>query len=95
MTWCRDATKEPPKVAFAIQRKVGTAVDRNALRRRLKAILRVHADELSPGSYLVGAAPTSTSLGYPELEAFLLGAITALHSQATSSGTTRSVGSPG
>src|SRR5216683_8128406 len=31
---------EPPRVAYAIGRKVGSAVERNRLRRRLRAIVR-------------------------------------------------------
>jgi len=49
-----------PAVAFAIGRSVGGAVERNRLRRRMKAIL---ADlDLAPGTYLISAGPAATRL---------------------------------
>ncbi len=57
----------PPRVAFAIGRKVGGAVERNRLRRRLRALLRDPARPLPPGTYLVAAAPGATSAGFDEL----------------------------
>ena len=57
---------EPPRVAFAVPRKVGTAVVRNRLRRQVRAHLGrsdVAGAGLEPGAYLValrpGAAETS------------------------------------
>jgi ribonuclease P protein component len=41
-----------PQVAFAIPRAAGTAVERNRLRRRLRAILR--SCDVQPGIYLIG-----------------------------------------
>ena len=41
------------RVAYAIPRRVGTAVERNRIRRRLRAVL---ADQpLAPGAHLVSA----------------------------------------
>jgi ribonuclease P protein component len=57
----------PPRVAYAIGRKVGDAVERNRLRRRLRAIVREWAPELAPGAYLIGAAPEAAQLSYGEL----------------------------
>ena len=49
---------EPPRVAYAVGRRVGGAVARNRVRRRLRAATRAHAGELEPGrAYLVGARP--------------------------------------
>src|SRR5207245_774623 len=42
---------EPPRVAYAIGRKVGGAVKRNRLRRRLRAIVQELAPLLRPGAY--------------------------------------------
>lgn len=55
-----DDRVDPPRVAFATPRKVGTAVMRNRVRRRLRAILR--ATELQPGLYLFRLAPGSGEL---------------------------------
>jgi ribonuclease P protein component len=49
---------DPPAVAFAVTRKVGGAVERNRLRRRLRATIRDLESELVPGGrYLVSAGP--------------------------------------
>jgi ribonuclease P protein component len=44
------------RVAFAITRKVGSAVVRNRLRRRLRAVLTDMATTLPPGALLVSAS---------------------------------------
>ncbi len=53
-----------PCVAFAIGRKVGTAVVRNRLRRRLRDELAAlgRAGLLAPGAYLIGLAPAAAAL---------------------------------
>ena len=53
---------EPPRIAFAVPRKVGTAVVRNRLRRQVRAHLdhRQASDQgLRAGAYLVALAPGS------------------------------------
>jgi RNase P protein component len=47
-------------VAYAIGRKVGNAVERNRIRRQLRAIVRELAPHLRPGMYLIGIAPPPT-----------------------------------
>lgn len=42
-------------MAFSIGRSVGSAPVRNRIRRRLRAIARAQAGQLTPGWYLVGA----------------------------------------
>ncbi len=54
-----------PAVAFAVGKPVGTAVDRNRLRRRLRAII-AQADP-PPGTYLVSAGPAARTLSDQEL----------------------------
>ena len=56
-----------PRVAFAVGRKVGPAVVRNRLRRRLRVLWR----QASPrgGDYLVLAAPTAAGLSFAQLQA--------------------------
>jgi ribonuclease P protein component len=58
------------RVAYAVGRTVGGAVDRNRLRRRLRAILR--DAELAPGAYLVGVAPAASALSFEELAAHVV-----------------------
>lgn len=52
-------------VAYAVSRSVGGAVDRNRVRRRLRAIVR-EAD-LAPGSYLVSVSPAAATIPFDEL----------------------------
>jgi ribonuclease P protein component len=67
--WCSfvlDPDLVPPQVAFAIGRAVGSAVSRNRLRRRLRAVL---ADcDVPPGLYLVGARVPACEQTFAELE---------------------------
>lgn len=70
--WCRflpDPATAPPRVAFAIGRAVGTAVTRNRLRRRLRALVADAAATgvLAPGWLLVGARPAAPELTYEQL----------------------------
>ena len=68
----------PPRVAFAIGRPVGTAVARNRLRRRLRALCQAHATQFAPGhAYLIGAAPNAASATYGELESAMCALLTA------------------
>jgi ribonuclease P protein component len=59
------------RVAFAIGRKVGNAVVRNRVRRRLRAILREldrsEGPGLVPGAYLVSVRPEAATLPYQRL----------------------------
>lgn len=58
-----------PAVGFAISKRVGTAVTRNRLRRRLREIFREleRSGNLAGGDYLVVAAPDAASCGYTTL----------------------------
>lgn len=62
---------EPPKVAYAVGRRVGPAVRRNRVRRQLRSIMRelVARPErvVPPGAYLISAQPGITALSYREL----------------------------
>ena len=66
--WCSfvpDPSLMPPQVAFAIGRPIGSAVRRNRVRRRLRAIL---AESTVPaGLLLVGASPPIVELTFDEL----------------------------
>lgn len=67
------AAQRPARVAFAINRRVGNAVVRNKVRRRLRAIVGELDRELTPGgglpagTYLLTVRPEVTSLSYREL----------------------------
>ena len=69
---------EPPRVAYAIGRKVGGAVERNRLRRRLRAVVGTLVPQLRPGAYLIGAAPEAARLSVGELRATVIRALEAL-----------------
>ena len=56
-----------PQVAYAISRQCGNAVQRNRLRRRLRAVVGQEAASLAPGCYLVSAGPTAHDLAPVEL----------------------------
>jgi ribonuclease P protein component len=54
LTWVPEAgSTTPPRVAFAIGRRVGSAVERNRLRRQLRAVVADLAPDLEPGAYLI------------------------------------------
>lgn len=74
-----------PRVGYAVGRRVGHAVERNRLRRRLRAAVAELEVELLPGSYLVSASPEACGLGYEELKSKLSRAMT-LANQATGKG---------
>jgi ribonuclease P protein component len=59
------------RVAYAVRRRVGTAVDRNRVRRRLRAALRGVDREsggLSSGAYLVVVRREARTTSYAELK---------------------------
>jgi len=68
ISWVPGDPAEPPRVAYTIGRKVGPAVVRNRLRRRLRMLMRQAAPYLRPGAYLVTAAPEAAGLTYTQLE---------------------------
>ncbi|HMK97186.1 MAG TPA: ribonuclease P protein component [Acidimicrobiales bacterium] len=57
----------PPRLAFAISKRVGTAVARNRLRRQLREAARHHLG-LPGGIYLIRAAPTAASADFSALQ---------------------------
>ena len=62
MIWVADNAALPPRVGYAIGRAVGTAVDRNRVRRRLRAIFaeQARAERVPAGLYLVGARASAS-----------------------------------
>lgn len=57
------------QVAYAVNRAVGTAVVRNRIRRRLRAVFDdlEASGLLEPGAYLVGVRPEASTLDFAEL----------------------------
>lgn len=53
---------EPPRVAFALPRKVGSAVVRNRVRRQVQAHLRSVASSMAPGAYMFTIKPGAAEL---------------------------------
>lgn len=59
----------PPRVAYAIGKRVGPAVVRNRVRRRLRACVSSNRGMFRPGAaYLFGASPAAAGASYSELE---------------------------
>ena len=70
-------SSQTPAVAFAIGRRVGPAVVRNRLRRRLRHELRdmARAGDLADGCYLVGLGPEAASISAVALGSHVRGAL--------------------
>ncbi len=62
-------------MAYAIGKRVGPAIVRNRLRRRLRMIVREVAHELPPGAYLIGVSPPAALSSYDELRTMVPQAI--------------------
>lgn len=71
LTWVALHDDSPPRVAFAVGKRVGSAVVRNRLRRRLRAATAEVAGQLGPGIYLISAAPEAAALSPDELRAIV------------------------
>lgn len=75
LVWVRfvDDGEVPPRVGFAVTRSIGTAVVRNRIRRRLRALL--DASAIPAGTWLIGVTPRAVSAGHHELGEALSGAL--------------------
>ena len=72
----------PPRVAYAVGRHVGTAVVRNQVRRRLRAVVQAEASSLAPAhAYLVQASPQAVSCTYSELQSTFRAILRDLHAE--------------
>jgi ribonuclease P protein component len=69
MTFLPGDSSLPPRVAYAVGKRVGGAVVRNRVRRRMRAATLAHRAELQPGAYLFGAAPAAAAAPYAEIDA--------------------------
>jgi ribonuclease P protein component len=68
VSYLENPSSERPQVAYAIGRHVGGAVDRNRLRRRLRAIVAEQAGSLPVGAYVVRASRQGSAWGFEELK---------------------------
>ena len=80
LTVIHRADASPPRVAFAVGRKVGPAVVRNRLRRRLRALWR--QAEPATGDYLILVALAAADLSFAQLRARLDAALARLEPAA-------------
>ena len=76
VSWVPGPAGTPPRVAYAIGKRVGPAVVRNRLRRRLRAVLvELHP---APGDYLVVCDPDAASIPFSDLKVLVSKALAAL-----------------
>jgi len=78
VTWLPPVDPSPPRAAFAIGRTTGGAVERNRVRRRLRAALRelLVEDRLPQGAYLLGATAEVATMPWSALVSLLADAVT-------------------
>jgi ribonuclease P protein component len=81
VSWVPGDPAEPPRVAYTIGRRVGSAVVRNRVRRRLRMLIRETAPQMAPGAYLIGVGPAAAVLSYEELRAVLIRTIKLVETQ--------------
>ncbi len=75
--------KSAPRVGFTVSKKVGTAVERNRVRRRLREIIRSRGGEMRPGhDYVLIGRRAALNLPFGILIEELGRALTRVHGRA-------------
>ena len=73
VVYCRRNRRLDNRLGITVSTKIGGAVQRNLIRRRLKEIYRLNEEKLSPGyDIVIVARVRSRFVGYRELEASVL-----------------------
>jgi ribonuclease P protein component len=88
----------PPRVGFTVTRKLGGAVERNRIRRRLKEAVRIAAAEhFRPGyDYVIVGRSAATERPFAKLVSDIIWAVDYLHrEQAEQSNSARGLGARG
>ena len=67
MMFAPDPNITNPRVAFAFNRKIGNAVYRNLLRRRIKSCLNDRDMNIRTGRYLIGSRRNARSITYSQI----------------------------
>ena len=67
MMFAPDPNISNPRFAFAFNRKIGNAVYRNLLRRRIKSCLNDENMNIRMGRYLVGSRRNARSITYSQI----------------------------
>ena len=73
VVYCRRNGRAENRLGLTVSTKLGGAVQRNRIRRRLKEIYRLNEENLSPGyDIVIVARAKSRFVGYKELESGVL-----------------------
>jgi ribonuclease P protein component len=81
VTYAEIGSAPAPRVAYAVGRRAGSAVDRNRVRRRLRGAVAA-TEGLVPGAYLVAAGPEAARVEFEELTIQVARAMTSASARA-------------
>jgi ribonuclease P protein component len=81
-----DEVATPPRVAYSVGRRIGPAVVRNRLRRRLRAIVADFTAQLAPGAYLISAGPRAAQMSFADLRSAVGGALDRMRTAVSRTG---------
>jgi len=74
VVYCRKNGRRENRIGFTVSTKIGNAVQRNRIRRKLKEIYRLNEEKFKQGYDLVIVARMrSRFIGYHEIETSILG----------------------